>query len=604
MSDSHSLVPVGFSHPLRKSTPGGFSRFFLGPKRVAPRKGGEPKSLNGALSRPESTLGTRENLVQRSRYAVPGYTLETLADRDDIIFAIRNTLKRAIGEMPWKIVPDVEKIKADLKRWHTVAELSMNYPQLMAEFKPQVLLPSFYLRATGALKDIISSEQAAGKGLSQNARLREFFDACLAYHEVVAESHILPVQEMFESPNPSAESSFRAFLNRIVDNLTLYDAAPIVKNPLVDGSGLGEMYLLPGQDVRRYRRPDLATPQPPEPAYDWYDQGIVRGYYNNDELVYIVQNEQSSGYGKPPIEVILEKMVGALYGDAYMVDFFRNNNTPQFVFDLGPDVSQDERDAIEVAWNEKVAKGLRRGLFIGSKEGVKGFIPLQQGTMRDNEVLEMLKYWANVKCAVYGLSLNDIGFTEDLHRTTSETQHELTQSRGIHSMAVNIQEFFNGEIVHGKMWIRNNALDPNDLTGYGKDIFDFHDVKFEFVEDDKEAKLEDAQRAETLIDGGVLSRNEVRRELGLPPVPGGDVITISTKPGIKVEDLPTLTPQEDAPPGGEGGGGEEGGEDGQPGGSDGKPPAPPHPPKPQVPGSGVQKRDLESLRDDLVKMLD
>ncbi len=256
-----------------------------------------------------------------------------------------------------------------------------------------------------------------------------------------------------------------------------------------------------------------------------------------------------------------------------------------------------------------MAKGIRRGIFIGSKEGVKGFIPIQQGTMRDNEVLELMKYWANVKCAVYGLSLNDIGFTEDLHRTTADTQHEMTQARGIHSMAINIQEFFNGEIVRGKMFIRNNALDPHDLTGYSKDIFPFKDVKFEFVEDDKEQSLEDSQRAIGLIDSGVLARNEVRRELGLPPIPGGDIITIATKPGIKVEDLPELQPQEDNPEGGpggedggEGGDGEEGGSDGA--SSDGKPPAPPHPPKPQVPGSGVQKADLESLRDDLVKMLD
>jgi len=604
MSDVHLPVPVDSRPSWIRPNPGGFSRFFMGPRRVSPRKGGDPKSLSGSSARPwDIDENARENLIQRSRYAIPGYSLEELANRDDIIFAIRNTLKRAIGEMQWKIVPDVEKIKADLKRWHTVAELTLNFPQLMAEFTPQVIEPSFFLRATGALRDVIASEQAAGNGTSQNIRLREFFENCLAWHENRAEAHILPVQEMFESPNPSAESSFRALLNRIVDNLTLYDAAPIVKNPVCDGSRLGELYLIPGDQIRRYRRPDLATPQPPEAAYDWYDKGITKAFYNNDELVYILMNEQASGYGKPPVEVILEKMVGALYGDAYIVDFFRNNNMPAFVFDLGPDISQDDKDAIEKRWDQTVAKGQRRGIFIGSKEGVKGFIPLQQGTMRDNEVLELMKYWANVKCAVYGLSLNDIGFTEDLHRTTSETQAELTQSRGVHSMAFNIQEFLNGEIVRGKMWVRNNALDPHDLSGYSKDIFPFKDVRFEFIQDEKEEKIEDAQRAVALVDGGILTRNEVRKELGVAPQPGGDVLCISTKPGIKVEDLTTLTPQEESAPGEGGGEGGEGGDDEGGDTNDAKPPKPPHPPKPQVPNSGVQK-NLETLRDSLVKLLD
>lgn len=581
---------------IRKSL---VSYFFGSP--IEPRKGADPVGKPANIPR-----GAVKNLQDPPpRITAPGYSIEELAARDDIVFAVRNTLRRAIGELKWKIVPDTEKIKADLKRWQTIVQLNMTHPGFELKFVPQVLEPDFFWKALGELRNVTRDMQAEGETPSTSMRMREFFESCLEYHNAVAEGHINRVQALFEHPNQSSDSSFRSLLDTIVDNLTLYDSVGLIKNPTFDGR-LAELYVIPGDQVRIYRCEDLSTPQPPEIAYDWYDSARIKASYNNNELVYFRMNPASNGYGTSPILVILRKMVGSMYGDQYINEGFSNSNIPNFVFDLGPNVSQDERDQVEAEWDNKVNKGQRLGIFIGSKEGVKGFIPLNNGTNRDMEIIDILKYWANIKCAAYGLSLNDIGFTEDLHRTTSETQADLTQSHGINSYGTMIAGFINGEVIKGRLWLRDDPMNVDSLLGHSEACFPFRDVKFEFVQNNADKKLEDAQRAESLIGTGVLTINEVRKEIGLPPRPGGDILFLQAQPGCKVEDLAILPPpQAPQPPGapGEPGGGDEGEHDGKaptnapPAPHAPKPPHPPNPPAPkgpsEAPSNAAQKRIAE-----------
>jgi hypothetical protein len=280
----------------------------------------------------------------------------------------------------------------------------------------------------------------------------------------------------------------------------------------------------------------------------------------------MMANPQINGYGKSPVSQIIEKMAGSIYANSNMMEEFSNKNLPFFVFDLGPNVSQPDRDAVETAWNNKVMQGPFRGIFVGLKDGVKGFMPMPTPPDKTDTILARLQYWANAKCAIYGLSLNDIGFTQDLHRTTAETQSELTQARGINSFAEIVQGYFNGEIIKGRMWVRDDPEKPNSMEGKSVPCFQFSDVKFEFEQSTPEARLEEAERMVVFVEAGLMNRNEVRKELRQPPIPGGDVYTISGD-FIRVDALDSLPmeiqpPMEALPPGQEGEPGEEGQEPG------------------------------------------
>jgi hypothetical protein len=578
-----------------------------------PRQGSAPIKSPGSASR--ALQGDNERSRQRA-FGLPPRYIRELALNDDIIVAIRRSIRMAIGDMEWKIVPDVARQKADLKAWQQFTELNLAMPGLNMQFHPQAIDPIFFTRASGALRELLQDEDASdedegGDGtLKNNTRLREFFDNCLLVHSARAERNAEKVRAFFDHPEPDDESvTFRDFSDQIIDSLTLWDCAPIVKNPDKAGMSLYETYLLPGDEIHLYRRADRKRPMPPNKAFEWRINDQVRAYYNALEMTYITANRQPDGYGKPPVESLFNQIMASLYGDAYMLEFFANNNAPRGVFDLGPNVSQEDRDAVEERWNGLVKAGQRRIIFVSNSENVKGYIPVPEATNRDSEVMAAFEMWAKRKCAVFGLNLGDIGFTENLHRSTAEDQSEKSQSRGINSLARVIAGGLNTGIIKSHFWVRDDPLDPNNLNGTAKPVFPFTDVKFEWVlGDDNDGKDEETGIA-AMLSAGVLTINEVRKDQGKPPLPGGDVATISGAGLIKVADLKELpAPQPPQPPGAAGAlpGGDPNAPPGtpKPGGPPGAPPHAPGPPKQNALPSKAGEANLEKIAKSLAAIVD
>jgi phage portal protein BeeE len=542
------------------------------------------------IPNPRGSGGLSDGDRARDRaFGLPPQYIRQLAESDDVIVAIRRTIRMAFGDYEWECVPDTGRQKADLMAWQKFTELNLAMPGLDLTFKPQVITPKFFVDAQGALRDLLrdeheEDEENGGDGsLENNAKIRQFFDNCLMVHNAIAERHAEKVRAFFERPEPDDPSvTFRSFLDQVVDGLTLWDAAPLVKNPSADGHSLYELYQLPGNEINLYRRADRKRPMPPHVAFEWSVNQQVRAYYNAMELAYITANAQPDGYGKPPVESLFNQIMASLYGDAYMLDFFANNNAPRGVFDLGPGVGQGERDAMENRWNELVRKGMRRILFVSNSENVKGFIPMPEASNRDSEVMAAFEMWAKRKCAVFGLNLGDIGFTEDLHRSVAEDQTQKSQARGIDSLARSVAGAFNAMIVKGDFWVRNNPDDPQDLSGFPRPVFPFNDVKFQFILDKNDDTKDEATSMVSLVQAGLLTINEGRKDAGKPPIPGGDIAVVGVgQQAIKVADLKHLPPpQPPQAPGGPPGG---------PPGAPGQPPqgAPPGaPPKPGLPPPG------------------
>jgi hypothetical protein len=533
--------------PLAKAA-NRIAAFMAGPT-IEPRKGARP-----LVNPMRIDAQYRDDRVVR-----PNRQYRELAESDDIIVAIRRTLRFAIGELPWQIVPDIAGIKADLQSWQTIVELNLAMPGMGLHFAPRAISMDFFTRASGALKDILREESEAAEAsgddsIENNERLRAFFENCLAAHNVVAQQHAERVNDFLDAPEPgNPATSWRAFSDRIIDDLTLYDSAAFVKNPLMSGAALGELYTLPGDQIRLYRCPDLSTPRPPAIAYDHHVNDKTISVFNSLELGYVVCNPQADGYGRSPISVLMSLVMASLYGDNYTLEFFANNNAPAGVFDLGPNVDQPERDAVETRWNNLARQGMRRIMFVSNVEGVKGFIPMPTTTNKDSEIKELQLSWANRKCAVFGLGLGDIGFNQDLHRTTAETSHASAQSRGVNSFAKILAQAINLNVVRGMMWVREDPENAANLAGTAVPVFPFSDVTFEYNYDDPADDDAQTDPQTKLLTAGVLNINEVRKHRGQPPIIGGDVHTmLSGGTLIKVADLKKLAPPAAAPAAGGG----------------------------------------------------
>lgn len=449
--------------------------------------------------------GSLINKKQQKPYTINPATLGRLANSDPITWAIRRVIKGFVSQTKWDIVADTDQIQTELDRWEDLILSSINPYRFddTVRFKSEVLERELQEEIYHKTNVIVSDETI--DDAEKRHRIRWYFKTLLKRIKQEAESHKHKVKCVFEHPN-NTETSFRALLELVLDDVLIYDAGAVIKNYDYYNQ-LAEIYTVPGHEIKIYRNEDRTMPEPPEPAYVWESQGITRAEFTNDELLYITQNPQHDGYGKSPLEVAAYIITASLYADEYNIDYFKHSNVPPGVLNLGENVSEDQRLHFQKLWEQEIQGrgGLHKLLFAAGTDKMQ-FLPMRNMSNRDMQMMEYLKWATAIKCACYGISPQDIGFVLDFHRTTSEVQERLSRARGINNILNLLECAFNEEIV--------------------KSEFEFKDVKFKWLIDDHKNNVQQAQIDNIDIQQGVLSINERREKLGMKPIEGGDEHTI------------------------------------------------------------------------------
>ena len=136
--------------------------------------------------------------------------------------------------------------------------------------------------------------------------------------------------------------------------------------------------------------------------------------------------------------------------------------------------------------------------------------------MRDLEMVQIVDRMRHVIWRVFGVSPVELGESSGMPRASAEVQMDVSSSHLISPILEMIQARVNAQILPKLLgedaglvvfgFERGQALSPSE-------------------------KLATAQRSEILLRRGVVTVNEVRQELGLLPVEGGDVATVETNMG-------------------------------------------------------------------------
>ncbi len=459
------------------------------------------------------------NKKQQRLFTYNSDTLKRLANTDPITWAIRRTIKGYVNQAGWDIVIDTQDRETELDRYeeYSISHLSPYASGNIGDFRSNLLDKKLVNKIKTEIKHIYDEPV---DNTSKKKKIEWYFASVVRQIREEAEMHRTEVKAIFEVPSEQGvECTFRTLQDLLVDDLLIFDTAALVKNYSRTGK-LAEMYHIPGDQIRLYRNDDRTIPEAPEPAYVWEEAGMIRAEFTKDEMVFMMQNPQENGYGMSPLEVAAYIITASIFADEYNIDFFKNSNVPPGVFDLGKDVTEDQRLLFQQMWENEVKGrgGLHRMLFTSGTEGAQ-FIPIQQQSNKDAQMMEYMKWTLAVKTACYGMSGQDIGFVVDYHRTTSETQAGMSQARGVRSVLHLLEQYYNREIV--------------------KKEFDFDDVKFEWQDIDTTDEQKEATIDTQDLGTGVISINERRKKLNLKPIDGGDTHTIATPQVLPVSDLET-----------------------------------------------------------------
>lgn len=488
--------------------------------------------------------------------------LRSLADTDPTIWAIRKTLRGFVDQARWAIVPDMDEIKEELTRWREFELSNVNPYDIVGEFETSILSDEWQEKIRQDLAESeprpmygqvgrqgpmgkqapmqvpgqvpmegqppeqmgqMPSQMPGGDDIARDRKRLRIITIFDTYERLITQeisSHCADAQELLEHPNNDSELSWRALLTRVVDDILIYDAGVIIKNRSRNGGRLAELYDLPGQEIRRWIKPDRSTPQPPYAAYEWWHNGraVQDARWMNNELVYIMANPQHDGYGFSPIEAAQYIIASSLDTDKFNIDFIREYNVPPTIFTMR-NIDPAALNSFKLQLAEKTAgTGKFKTLVAGVDPDDFRIDQLKSAVPAQMQLDKWTNYCIAVKAMCYGMSPQDVGMIVDVRKTTQEKQAELSQVRGVRSVLHLLAAYINAEIVKPE---------------FGEDImFKWLDIEGP-VDEQEQANIAwgDMKR-------GVLNINARRAEQGKPPIEGGDVNMIESGMGlIPVEQL-------------------------------------------------------------------
>lgn len=350
------------------------------------------------------------------------------------------------------------------------------------------------------------------------------------------EDDIKEVKEFLEHPNHNADS-FADLLRALIKDILEIDAGVIVKvfdigsyefeelepksgAPMLKGLGkrhMTELYIRDGASFLK--------------EIDKF--GFIKGYwqysyqipahpmwFNEPEIVYVSEHNRSmSCYGYARTQGILDIVKSLVYGTVWNRKFFEETAIPDGAISL-LDTSEDEMQKFRSYINNEF-KAQPHKIAVLNKD-----MKWQQWSVTQKELdfLETQKWYLNIIISMFGLTPAELGITDNLNRATSATQAELVKRKGVRPFLKLLENVINKGIL------------PE---------FQHEGIQFQFIYDDPAEKTIRLANWQSELNMGVKTVNEVREEMGLAPIEGGDISNSMAQRMIsQVPGQEGMTPQE------------------------------------------------------------
>jgi hypothetical protein len=329
------------------------------------------------------------------------------------------------------------------------------------------------------------------------------------------------IKAKLDEPNPTAEST-QTFLEPVVRDLVVLDAGCIEKERNLLGE-LMNMWPVDAAEIRVDPKWDGSDPK--APRYFWYPSNALKpkASFRNEDFIYMIQHRSSERViGTPALETLRLTIEAELAAHEYNRRQVAGA-APDGVLDLGEGFSREQVQSFRAYFESEVAGRGAIGFIGGTKN--PSWIPFR-ATNRDMQFLEWQTYLVRKIAIVFGLTPQDLGITYEVNKSTSETQIQISEDRGLRPLMSIVQNYMTREIVH----------DPS--YGGAKNNLAFRFTGLNLKESTAKATILHSALA------GVPWRfiNEARMEEGREPIPelDGKLIMATPQGAVDLSDVPTV----------------------------------------------------------------
>lgn len=303
-------------------------------------------------------------------------------------------------------------------------------------------------------------------------------------------------QGMKALEKPDRETPFATWLAKYLYDILAYDAGALYRMRNRRGDAIG-LRAVDGTSVAPLLDYWGNSPEPPAEAYVQYVQGLPWNWLTRDDIIYQpFRPRTNSPYGVAPLETILLNANTDIRFQVYFLQRFTDGNIPEAFASAPESWTPQQIEEFQGYWD---------GLLVGD-QAAKHQIKWMPGgstiawsnekAFEDHFSLFLMRKTA----AAYHVVPADLGFTENVNRSSGETQADVQHRVGDLPLVSHVQGI---------------------LTSFLRDDLGLP-VEFAFdTGQEKEDRLALAQAWQIYIESGMASPDEGREQLlGLPGDPG------------------------------------------------------------------------------------
>jgi hypothetical protein len=262
------------------------------------------------------------------------------------------------------------------------------------------------------------------------------------------------ITELFSHPNPR-DRSFRAFITKVIDDLMTLDAG--VSEGVEDLRGdLVQIWPVDAGRVRVSTTWDGSDPD--EARYFWYPDGQYHGVnWKNNQMSYMMETPTTvSPIGISKLEILATVILSELGAADYnrrLVDF----PIPDGLLHLGEGVPPEKKEEFRSEFYNDLAQSGALAITAGGKN--PSYTPFRPSN-KDMQFLEYQQWLVKQIALVFGESVQDLGLLFDINRSTSDTQAEQSEDRGLRPLSDLVQD----EMTQQYVWHPSFGGPDNNLA--------------------------------------------------------------------------------------------------------------------------------------------
>lgn len=326
---------------------------------------------------------------------------------------------------------------------------------------------------------------------------------------------------------PDQEHTWDTWLRMLLEDLFVIDA-PTIYPRMNRGGGLYALELVDGATVKRILDSTGRTPVPPDPAYQQVIKGLPAVDYSRDELLYLPRNPRTNRvYGYSPVEQIIMTVNIGLRRQLLQLDTFTSGTVPDALMSTPKEWSPQQIAEFQSYWDALLEGNSAERRKMRFVPGEMQATLLKQDSLKD----DFDEWLARVVC--FAFSVNPTPFLKQQNRATADNAAEQAISEGLTPL---------------RRWVKN-TLDLA-LAKY----WQRPDLEFAWADQEAPDPLEKAQIDKIYLDAGALHPDEVRADLGRPPLTAEQKADMAPPPPVGPDGKP-LTPGKK--PGAKGGAGDD-----------------------------------------------